>query len=54
MAKAKPTVARTQERLSTYKFDTASYIVMDTGVRRDASTGRLIARHKPQVSKPQK
>jgi hypothetical protein len=55
MAKAKPTVARTQERLSTHKFDTTGYIVMDTGIHRDSSTGRLIShRDKSEAHKPQK
>lgn len=55
MAKVKPTVAKTQERLSTHKFDTTGYIVMDSGVRRDSSTGRLVShRDKPEVQKPHK
>jgi hypothetical protein len=55
MAKAKPTVQRTQERLSTHKFDTTGYIVMDTGVRRDSSTGRLVShRNKSEAPKPPK
>jgi len=55
MAKVKPTVARTQERLSIHKFDTTDYIVMDTGIHRDASTGRLVSRRdEPEARKPQK
>lgn len=44
MAKAKPNLARTQERLSNHKFDTTAYIVVDSGIRRDSSTGRLVPR----------
>ena len=42
MAKAKPALKDTYERLSNYKFDTSNYVVLDTGVRRDAATGKLL------------
>lgn len=44
MTKAKPSVEQTQERLSSYKFDTANYIVLDSAVRRDTATGQLVPR----------
>lgn len=44
MAKQKPTTQATARKLSSYKFDTSTYIVLDTGVRRDATTGRLVSR----------
>jgi hypothetical protein len=48
MAKAKLNAARRQERLSTHKFDTANYIVLDTGTHRDPSTGQLVPRRRKQ------
>ena len=32
-----------QEALANYKFDTSTYVVFSSDVRRDASTGRLVA-----------
>jgi hypothetical protein len=43
MAKDKTSLAQTQQRLSDHKFDTSDYIVLDTGVRRESSTGRLVS-----------
>jgi hypothetical protein len=37
------TVAQTQKRLSTYKFDTVGYIVLDSNIRRESVSGRLIS-----------
>lgn len=34
--------ARTAPSLSTYKFDTSTYVVLGSGVRRDAVTGALV------------
>ncbi len=42
MARAKSALKDTYERLSNYKFDTSNYVVLDTGVRRDAVTGKLV------------
>jgi hypothetical protein len=42
MARAKPALKRPHESLSNYKFDTSNYVVLDTGVRRDAATGKLV------------
>ena len=44
MSRAKPTLARTIDRLSSYKFDTSKYIVLDSRIRRDSSTGELTNR----------
>jgi hypothetical protein len=44
MSRAKPTLARTIDRLSSYKFDTSTYIVLDSRTRRDSSTGELTSR----------
>lgn len=54
MPKETATLKQTQQRLSAHKFDTSNYIVMDTGVRRDINTGRLISEKTPQTgtSKP--
>jgi hypothetical protein len=41
MARAKPTLARTAEKLSNYKFDATKYKVLDVSVRRDRATGHL-------------
>ena len=38
----------TEKELSTYKFDTSKYVVVTKGVRRDAVSGRLIARMEGQ------
>lgn len=35
--------AKEQEALANYKFDTSTYVVFSSNVRRDASTGRLVA-----------
>lgn len=35
-------VLKTQKRLSDYKFDTSNYIILESGVRRDAATGKLM------------
>jgi hypothetical protein len=44
MSRAKPTLARTVHELSSYKFDTSKYIVLDSRIRRDSSTGELTHR----------
>jgi len=44
MAKTKTGLKSLVQRLSDYKFDSSDYIVLDTGVRRDAATGKLVAR----------
>ncbi len=31
-----------QKRLSDYKFDTSSYVILSSSVRRDAESGRLV------------
>jgi len=48
MSKAKPTLAHTMDRLSNYKFDTSTYIVLDSRIRRDTTTGELV--HKKAAS----
>ncbi len=43
-----------KRELSTYKFDTSSYIILDSDVRRDISTGRFVVaklRAKKGISK---
>lgn len=42
LAKAKATLQKSKEQLSHYKFDTSSYIIFDSGPRRDARTGKLV------------
>jgi hypothetical protein len=44
MAKTKTGLKSLVQRLSDYKFDSSDYIVLDTAVRRDAATGRLVTR----------
>ncbi len=44
MTRAKANLAKTRERLHGYKFDTAGYVVLDTGISRDSATGRLVVR----------
>jgi hypothetical protein len=36
-----------KRELSTYKFDTSSYIVLDSEIRRDSSTGRFVVAKRP-------
>jgi len=52
MSKTKAALQKVKRELSHYKFDTSTYIILDSGIRRDASTGRLLARSaEPKVSK---
>jgi hypothetical protein len=52
MSKAKAALQKVKRELSGYKFDTSTYIILDAGVRRDASTGMLTVHSaEPKVSK---
>lgn len=55
MGKAKPKMERTRERLFDYAFDTTGYIVLDTGIHRESTTGRLVThRERAEPRKPEK
>ena len=51
--KSKTGLKSLSQRLTRHKFDSSEYIVLDTGIRRDAVTGRLV-RQKPAPRKPKK
>jgi hypothetical protein len=51
-SKTKATLQKSKDQLSRYKFDTSTYIILDSGVRRDATTGRLMMH--PSHKKPAK
>jgi hypothetical protein len=42
MAKSRATLKVLQRDLAKYKFDTSTYIVLDSGVRRDSASGKLV------------
>ena len=49
---SKKNTAKKETDFSTYKFDTSAYIIINTDVRRDEHTGRLIYNaKKPSKSK---
>ncbi len=43
--------ARKQPDYSGYKFDTSTYVIIDTDVRRDKHTGRLVSTDPKQKPK---
>jgi hypothetical protein len=44
MAKTKPALDQTVRSLAGHNFDASKYIVLSSGVQRDAATGQLVRR----------